>query len=190
MARAKTMIRRTEQKLRARLRDNIFAVDEGTMAETVVMLLRKKGLRLAVAESCPGGLLTHWVTTVPGSSDTLDRAFVTYSNRSKHELLGVPSRTLKLFGAVSRETAQAMAQGVRKRSRTDLGVAITGIAGPGGATKEKPVGLVYLALSGPGNEHQVWKCLFSGTRSEIQERSAQTALDHLRRELIKVKSKR
>jgi nicotinamide-nucleotide amidase len=119
-------------------------------ARGLLDLCRGKGLTIAVAESCTGGLLAATLTEIPGSSDVFDRGFVTYSNEAKTAMLGVPAATLEAFGAVSRETAQAMAQGALAHSGADLAAAITGIAGPGGAMPGKPVGLVHLAAASRG----------------------------------------
>ena len=116
-------------------------------AQALLDLYRRKGLKIAAAESCTGGLLTATLTEIPGSSDVVDRGFVTYSNDAKIAMLGVPASTLKQRGAVSRETAEAMARGALAESGVDLAVSITGIAGPGGATAGKPVGLVHLAAT-------------------------------------------
>ncbi len=118
-----------------------------TAARRLLALCRARGLTIATAESCTGGLVAGALTDIPGSSDVVERGFVTYSNEAKHEMLGVPRATLKKYGAVSRETAVAMARGALARSRADLAVAITGIAGPGGATPGKPVGLVHFAAA-------------------------------------------
>jgi nicotinamide-nucleotide amidase len=116
-------------------------------AHALLDLCRRKGLKIAAAESCTGGLLTATLTEIPGSSDVVDRGFVTYSNAAKIVMLGVPASTLEQHGAVSRETAEAMARGALAESGVDLAVSITGIAGPGGATAGKPVGLVHLAAA-------------------------------------------
>jgi nicotinamide-nucleotide amidase len=116
-------------------------------AQALLDLCQRKGLKIAAAESCTGGLLTATLTEIPGSSDVVDRGFVTYSNDAKIAMLGVPASTLKQRGAVSRETAEAMARGALAESGVDLAVSITGIAGPGGATAGKPVGLVHLAAT-------------------------------------------
>ena len=115
------------------------------MARLVLDLCRKRGLHVATAESCTGGLVAGALTEIAGSSDVVDRGFVTYSNAAKEKMLGVPAATLKLHGAVSRETAAAMVKGALKNSLADIAVSITGIAGPGGGTRQKPVGLVYFA---------------------------------------------
>ena len=119
----------------------------GVAAKRLLALCRARGLKIATAESCTGGLVAAALTEIPGSSDVVDRGFVTYSNEAKHEMLGVPLATLKKYGAVSRQTAEAMARGALKNSDADLAVSITGIAGPGGAMPGKPVGLVHFAAA-------------------------------------------
>jgi len=118
-----------------------------TAARGLVELCRARGLTVATAESCTGGLVAGAITAIAGSSDVLDRGFVTYSNAAKEAMLGVPAQTLAAHGAVSRETAAAMAQGALARAPVDLAVAVTGIAGPGGGSAEKPVGLVHFAAA-------------------------------------------
>ncbi len=122
------------------------------VAKRLLALCRARGLKVATAESCTGGLVAGALTEVPGSSDVVERGFVTYSNEAKHEMLGVPNATLRKFGAVSRQTAEAMARGAVKNSRAHLAVSITGIAGPGGATPGKPVGLVHFAAAARGGK--------------------------------------
>ena len=119
--------------------------DFHSAAIAVLDTCRARGLTVATAESCTGGLVAGALTAIAGSSDVVDRGFVTYSNAAKQEMLGVPSDTLKRYGAVSRQTAEAMASGVLTKCNVDLAVSITGIAGPGGGSGEKPVGLVYFA---------------------------------------------
>lgn len=116
-------------------------------AAALLDICRARGLTLATAESCTGGLVAGALTDIAGSSDVVDRGFVTYSNDAKQQMLGVPAETLKQFGAVSRQTAEAMALGALSRAEVDLAVAITGIAGPGGGSKDKPVGLVHFAVA-------------------------------------------
>ena len=116
-------------------------------ARRVLNACRARGLKLAVAESCTGGLLAAALTEIPGSSDVLDRGFVTYSNAAKQAMLGVPASVLETRGAVSKETAEAMAAGALERSGADLSAAVTGVAGPGGGTAQKPVGLVHFAAA-------------------------------------------
>ncbi len=116
-------------------------------ATALLELCRRKQLRIATAESCTGGLVAATLTEIPGSSDVVERGFVTYSNEAKQAMLGVPEATLRRFGAVSRETAEAMAAGALKNSPAELAVSVSGIAGPGGGSPDKPVGLVYFAAA-------------------------------------------
>ena len=127
-------------------------VDEELLAEARALLdlCRARKLTIATAESCTGGLVAATLTEVPGSSDVVERGFVTYSNAAKSQMLGVPADLIARFGAVSRETAEAMAQGALAHSPADLAVSITGIAGPGGGSPGKPVGLVHFAAAGRG----------------------------------------
>jgi nicotinamide-nucleotide amidase len=146
-------------------------------ARRVLAACRKRRLKVATAESCTGGLVAGALTDIAGSSDVVDRGFVTYSNAAKHEMLGVPAATLKRFGAVSRETAEAMAQGALAHSDAQIAVAITGIAGPGGATPGKPVGLVHFgAAARDGRKvHRVQKYGKIGRR-RVRLKSVQEAL--------------
>ena len=130
---------------------------------------------LSVAESCTGGLLGSLITDTPGSSDYFLGGIIAYHNDIKSGLLSVPKKTLKKHGAVSAETAKSMARNVRKIFESDLGIAITGIAGPGGATAQKPVGLVYIALASKGNV-SCKKYFFTGSRKKIKSQSAKSAL--------------
>jgi PncC family amidohydrolase len=145
--------------------------------------LLDRGVWVATAESCTGGLIATMITDVAGSSKYYSGGFVTYSNESKTELLGVPAATIAQHGAVSDETARAMATGVRSRLQADWGIGVTGIAGPGGATPDKPVGTVFLAIAGPGT---VWSRRLSlpGDRATIRLSTARIALDQLRRQLL------
>jgi nicotinamide-nucleotide amidase len=144
---AQEKLRLAREEVTLRLNKYIFSYGEETLEEIVGKLLKEKKLTLAVAESCTGGLITSRLTDIPGSSAYLERAVVTYSNAAKTNLLSVPPEIIEKHGAVSEETARLMAEGVRKLAGTDLGLASTGIAGPGGGSAEKPVGTVYLALS-------------------------------------------
>jgi nicotinamide-nucleotide amidase len=121
-------------------------------AATLLDLCRRKRLRIVTAESCTGGLIAATLTEIPGSSDVVERGFVTYSNEAKQAMLGVSAATLRQFGAVSRETAEAMAAGALANSPAELAVSVTGIAGPGGGSAEKPVGLVHLAAASKSGE--------------------------------------
>jgi PncC family amidohydrolase len=138
-------------------------------------LLRERGLTLGTAESCTGGLVGHRITNVPGSSDYYLGGFITYSNEVKEQFLGVRHETLLAHGAVSEETAREMARGARQRLGASMAVAVTGIAGPGGGTAEKPVGLVYIALSAPGAE-TCRRYVFDGDRQDNKQRSSEAAL--------------
>jgi nicotinamide-nucleotide amidase len=179
---ARAMITGVEKEVRRRLKEHVFAADKETMPEAVGKLLKRKKMTLAMAESCTGGMITEWLTAVPGSSAYLERSFVTYSDLAKEEMLGVHQGTVRKHGAVSRETALQMAYGARVRSGADIGLSVTGIAGPGGGTKMKPVGLVYIGLS---TRRGTWALehRFFGTRETIRQRASQTALDLVRRHL-------
>ncbi|MGD9850005.1 MAG: CinA family nicotinamide mononucleotide deamidase-related protein [Nitrospirales bacterium] len=171
------------KRIRTVLSPWLFAEGEEGIEEVVGRLLASRSFTLAVAESCTGGLVTHRLTEIPGSSVYLDRGIVSYSNRAKQQLLGVRPSVLRQFGAVSLQVAQAMACGMKKRSGVDIGLSITGIAGPGGGTKTKPVGTVCMAIDGPWGRHSR-RFQFWGTRTEIKFRSSQAALDLLRRYLV------
>jgi PncC family amidohydrolase len=146
----------------------------------LIASLTAAGLKLSVAESCTGGLLAARLTSVPGASVVFVGGVVAYANAIKRDLLGVPAETLATAGAVSAETALAMVRGVRRLMQTDVAVAITGIAGPGGALPDKPVGLVFIAVSGPKGEH-VEKLVFAGDRESVRRQACVTALAALRR---------
>jgi len=166
-----------------RLGHAVFAFRGETMEEVVGLRLAVGGFTLAVAESCTGGLVAHRLTEVPGSSAYFTEGVVTYSNESKTRLLGVPAKVIEEYGAVSGEVAEEMAEGVKVRAETDFGLAVTGIAGPGGGTTEKPVGLVYIALADDAHtEHR--RIMLPGDRHLIRWRASQAALDLLRRRLI------
>jgi nicotinamide-nucleotide amidase len=170
-------------RLRAVLGDSVFSVDGRSLEAVVGDLLRVKGLKLAVAESCTGGALASRLTDVPGSSDYLERGVVCYSNRSKVEMLGVPRRLIDDHGAVSEPVAAAMAEGIRTRAGTETGIAITGIAGPGGGTPGKPVGTVVIAVvCGAGSQTRMFR--FPGGREQVRSRSVQAALNMLRLMLL------
>lgn len=138
------------------------------LARTIIERSTAKRLTLATAESCTGGLIMACLTDIPGSSAVVDRGFITYSNQAKQELLGVPADMLAAHGAVSAEVATAMAMGARARAGVDLAIAVTGIAGPGGGTAEKPVGLVYLALATGDSVHASRK-IFPGDRQAVRQ---------------------
>ena len=141
-------------------------------------LLRRRGLRLAIAESCTGGLIGHRITNVPGSSTYYVGSVTAYAYEAKVRLLGVRWGTLEKYGAVSQETALEMARGVRRALAADIGLAVTGIAGPGGGTPEKPVGLVWIGLNAAGYD-EAWAYFWNGDRLQIKEQSAEQALNLL-----------
>ena len=147
------------------------------LSRSLLDLCRMRKLTVATAESCTGGLVAGALTEIPGSSDVIDRAFVTYSNEAKRVMLGVKATTLAAFGAVSKETATAMAVGALERAGVDLAVAITGIAGPGGATPGKPVGLVHFAVAARDGRILNRECRFGAIgRSAVRQRSVVEAL--------------
>jgi len=148
-------------------------------AARVLDACRQAGLRVATAESCTGGLVAGLLTEVPGSSDVLDRGFITYANRAKVEMLGVREDSLLRFGAVSEIVAREMAEGALERAGVDLAVAITGIAGPGGGTPEKPVGLVHFACARRGFPTRHERRVFAGDRRAVRLRAVDLALDLL-----------
>ena len=169
--------------LRSALPDRIFSEDGRDLPHVVIGLLRERGLSLSAAESCTGGLLCGRLTDVPGASATLERAYVTYANRAKVEELGLDPVLLERHGAVSEEVAAAMAQGARRAAAADVGVAITGIAGPDGGSAEKPVGLVFVALDGAAGT-RVRRSVFPGARERVRFQATQVALEMLRRGLL------
>jgi nicotinamide-nucleotide amidase len=172
-----------ETLLKAALADLIYGEDEETMASVSGALLREQGLTLGLAESCTGGLMAKMVTSVPGSSAYFQGSVVAYANEVKERLLGVAPETLSDFGAVSEETAAAMADGARQATGADIGVAITGIAGPDGGTPDKPVGTVCFGLATPmGSFQQTHR--FSGKRALVQAKAATMGLDLVRRFLL------
>jgi nicotinamide-nucleotide amidase len=170
-------------KIRPLLGDFLYAEGETSLEEVVGQLLLSAKKRLAAAESCTGGLVAKRITDVPGSSDYFERGVVTYANEAKHELLGVPQKLFKTVGAVSPEVAERMAKGVRKLARVDLGIGVTGIAGPGGGSTEKPVGLAYIGLA---DRKSCWvqKFIFSGDREINRIRASQAALNMIRLYLL------
>ena len=151
------------------------------VAQAAALLRRyeAESLRIVTAESCTGGLVAALLTEIPGSSAVVERGFVTYSNEAKAEMLGVPADVIARHGAVSAEVARAMAEGALCRSRADVAVAITGIAGPGGATATKPVGLVHFALARQGNTTALERCYGDLGRSIVREKAVEDALNLL-----------
>ncbi len=179
---AQQLLEEATQAVRQALGPFAFGEGEETMESVVGHLLKEKKVRVAVAESCTGGLIASRFTRVPGSSAWFDRGVVTYSNQAKTEILGVPSEIIETKGAVSQETAEAMARGVLTLSGVDYALAVTGIAGPSGGSPEKPVGTVFIGLAAK-DKVLVRRFRFSGTRHMIQLITSETALDWLRRHL-------
>ena len=184
---ARQMMEPLAQKIRERIGSYVYATDCESLEELVVRELEKAGKTLATAESCTGGLLAKRITDVSGASQVFEMGAVTYANRIKEKVLGVSHETLEAHGAVSEETAREMARGIRLAAGSDLGVGITGIAGPGGGTPEKPVGLVYIALC--DGEHTWVRRMAPGSADRPRSRSwqrnaaASHALDMVRRYL-------
>ena len=169
--------------------DNIYGYNDETLEGVVQKMLTETKRTVSVAESCTGGMVSSKLTNTPGSSICFKQSVITYSNESKMQLLNVKQETLEQFGAVSEQTANEMLNGILSLSKSEYAVSVTGIAGPGGATKEKPVGLVYIGVSFNGN-NEINKCQFLGTRQDIRERATNVALDSLRRTILKTRSKK
>lgn len=180
---ARRALARIERPLRRALGENLYGTGEDTLEAVIGRLLVKRRKTIAVAESCTGGLVCDRLTNISGSSRYLHAGVVAYHNDIKRHHLGVPTHALTRFGAVSAHVAGRMAEGVRRLARTDVGLAITGIAGPTGATTQKPVGMVFLALA-DGRRTLTRRCQFFGDRISIKAQAAQTALDWLRRSLL------
>jgi nicotinamide-nucleotide amidase len=180
---AEANLARVCEVIRGRLGPLIYGCEDESMEEVVGGLLRERGKTLAVAESCTGGLVGQRITEVPGSSDYFLGGVVAYADRAKTALLGVPEQTLREHGAVSEPVAIAMAEGVRERFGADLAVSTTGIAGPGGGTEEKPVGLVWVGFS-DAEESSAQEFEFPLDRSRHRLVTAQVALDWVRRALL------
>jgi nicotinamide-nucleotide amidase len=183
------LLQKLANDVRSRLSEWLFAEGHHTMEEIVGRELTKRGLMLAVAESCTGGLIGHRLTQVAGSSAYVDRGAICYSNRAKTEMLGVSAELIAKHGAVSKEVAAAMACGIRERANVSVGLSVTGIAGPGGGTETKPVGLVYVGLDDGTGRPIAREFRFHGDRNVIKQRSSQAALDVLRRWLLDKESK-
>jgi len=172
---ARELIKPVEEKIRARLKGYVFGADRKLLEEAVGKRLAAGGFTLGVAESCTGGLISHRITGVPGSSTYFQMGIVAYSNRCKQKLLGVDKELLRKYGAVSPQTARAMAEGMREHCGVDVALSTTGIAGPGGGTPKKPVGLVYLALAHAGGTI-VRRENFSWDRENNKTAAAQAGL--------------
>ncbi len=172
-------------EIKKRTGENLYSDKDETLDCVAAGLLLKNNITIATAESCTGGLISEMLTDIPGISRVFMGGAVTYSNEAKMEYLGVKEQTLQAHGAVSRETAAEMAEGIRKRLKTDIGISVTGIAGPGGGTTEKPVGLVYIGLS--GDSGTITKELrLSGNRKKIRTITALNVFDLIRRHILKL----
>lgn len=182
-AKAEALIREAVLKLRGRVAAYAYGEDDADLAAVVLDLLRAQGLKLAVAESCTGGMLGERITSIPGSSDVFLGGIIAYHNDVKVNALGVSLGDIERHGAVSEQVALQMASGVRERLGADVGVSVTGIAGPGGGTPDKPVGLVWISVH--GSEAKARRFHVGGDRAEIRQRAAQAALEMVRRSLSK-----
>lgn len=178
------IIEPVENEIKRRLGDCVYSTDNRNLEEVAAELLLKNNVTIATAESCTGGMISAKLTDIPGISKIFNRGIVSYSNESKIENLGVKRETLEKYGAVSRETAIEMAEGIRNVAGTDLGLSVTGIAGPDGGTEEKPVGLVYAALADKSGV-QVKELRLSGTRGRIRRVTCLHAFDMIRRKVMK-----
>jgi nicotinamide-nucleotide amidase len=187
-SRAESLIEPLERKIMGRLSRWVYSTEGASLESVVAKLLMDRRLTLACAESCTGGLIGQRLTSIPGSSAYFLESAVVYSDRAKSRRLRVPLSLIKKHGAVSEAVARAMAAGVRATTGADLGLAVTGIAGPGGGTPRKPVGLVYLALAHSrgtvAERHVLW-----GGREQVRFQASQRALDLLRKALIKAREK-
>jgi nicotinamide-nucleotide amidase len=174
---------KTAQNVRAILGNLVVAQGNSTIDTVVAELFRKTGATLALAESCTGGLISKRITDIPGSSEYFLQGAVTYSNGSKERLLGISDYILESYGAVSHETAEKMAIGIRESAGSDIGVSVTGVAGPDGGSEEKPVGTVFIALANKKG-CIVERCKFRGNRDAIRNMTSYKALDIIRRCLL------
>jgi len=182
---AQSILKDLAEQIDQELDDFIFARSEQSLEEVVGMFLVMKNATIATAESCTGGMVAERLTDVPGSSRYFMSGLICYSNESKMELAGIPPLLLEMQGAVSAEVARGLAEGIRLRAATTIGVGVTGIAGPDGGSAEKPVGTVHIAVAHPaGTEHRQF--LFPGDRERVRWQASQAALDMVRRELMKM----
>ncbi len=178
-----------EDEIKTALGDDLFGTDDDTIESVVGEFLQRQGKMLATAESCSGGLIGYKITSVPGSSNYFAGGVIAYSNDLKEKLLGIDPELLARHGAVSSPVAKAMASGIRSKTAADIGLAVTGIAGPAGGTPGKPVGTVFIGLATP-EETIAMPCRFSGDRWQVQELTAFTSLDFIRRLLLGKKLKK
>lgn len=170
------LIKNARERIIEVLGEYIYAEEDKTLPQTVVDMLVKKGISVSAAESCTGGMFAKMIVDIPGCSDILSESFITYSNEAKMKYLGVRSETLEKFGAVSEETAKEMAEGAARTAASDIGVGITGIAGPGGGTEQKPVGLVWVAVCF-GGKTETRKLNLKGNREKVRYSAALNVFD-------------
>jgi nicotinamide-nucleotide amidase len=182
---AEKLLKELGNQIDQELEEYIFARSEQSLEEVVGILLAMKSATIATAESCTGGLIAQRLTAVPGSSRYFMSGVICYSNESKMELAGIPPLLLEMQGAVSAEVARGLAEGIRSRAGTTIGVGVTGVAGPGGGSAEKPVGTVHIAVAGPAGTHER-QFSFPGEREKVRWWAAQAALDMVRRELMRM----
>lgn len=180
---AEALIMPIEEEIRKRIGEDIYAEGETSLSEVVGEMLVRSNLTIGTAESCTGGLLSGTLINYPGISSVFLEGVVTYSNEAKIKRLGVKAETLESFGAVSEETAAEMAEGIARAAGTDIGISVTGVAGPGGGTLEKPVGLIYIGLYFKGKV-KVKKLSCNGDRQKVRNKTVVAALDLLRREIL------
>lgn len=176
-------IKEIENKIVNILKNNVYGYDNDSLESVVNDLLQKRKLTVSFAESCTGGMISSRFTDIPNASVSFLNGIVCYSNEAKINILGVKRETIEKYGAVSMETAEEMARCIRKISKTDIGLSVTGIAGPTGGTEKKPVGLCYIGID-TGNEVKVFSNIFNGNRNKIRQLAATKALDILRRTII------
>lgn len=176
-------IKEIENKIVNILKNNVYGYDNDSLESAVNDLLQKRKLTVSFAESCTGGMISSRFTDIPNASVSFLNGIVCYSNEAKINILGVKRETIEKYGAVSMETAEEMARCIRKISKTDIGLSVTGIAGPTGGTEKKPVGLCYIGID-TGNEVKVFSNIFNGNRNKIRQLAATKALDILRRTII------
>lgn len=178
---AEALIAPAVREIQNRLGEFVYGYDEDTLESVTVEFLKQNGLTVSTAESCTGGLIAGAITEVPGSSEVFGFGVVTYANQAKVQMAGVRAETLEKYGAVSPQTAEEMARGIREKSGSDLGVSATGIAGPDGGSEEKPVGLVYIALAGP-KRTVCRKLNLNGNRASVRKLTKMNVLDMIRKE--------
>ena len=180
------LLQTIESNIRDKASKYIYGIGEESLEEALGKLLTEKKLTLSIAESCTGGLIANKLTNISGSSQYIERAVITYSNKSKTEMLRIPEKLISTHGAVSREVAEEMARSIRNLSGTDIGISTTGIAGPTGGTPDKPIGLVWIGYS-DSNETIALKFNFGDGRLRVKERATQAAMDLIRRKILNIK---